>query len=781
MSMPRTLGKYQIRRELGKGAMGVVYEGFDPVIERRVAIKTILAQHLAQGDQTEVLARFKREAQAAGRLSHPGIVAVYDYDETDVQDDATMVPGAPAAPPQRVAYIAMEFVQGRELRDIFEANERFTLTRVGQLMGELLAALGHAHDKGVVHRDIKPANLIVLEDGHLKIADFGIARVEQSQLTQLGTVMGTPAYMSPEQFMGQPVDGRSDLFSCGVVLYQLLTGEKPFTGNQTTIMYKVLNEEPLAPSMLNVGLPPLLDAVVRQAMAKKPEQRFQSADAFARALQAALSDPTAAEATLVLDARTDATSQATVKLDAAAGSSPVPAPTPSTKSNRKPAIAMVLALVVLVPIAVYLARRPVADPSAGTVPGAPVATSNAPLGGATPAAAPLPVDKGSLVVSAIGVADTADARFQGNAEAAQAEARASARRQLLEKVLGLYVQPGSLQEHYALLERKLLAQPGAYIQTVLADDPPQTRNGLIEAPTRAVVRARDLQKSLNQLSRDERVDFIRNNGDPKVALQMTISDADSSQALPAARSQLAENVLKERIQSFGFRIWAPDGEARSNSASQGADFLIVGQAKLKHLSVKLQASGLTITKTALTSWTVKAIDQSSGEEVYLNTVLPAGKSWASEDLALSEIGKLMGDEFSRNFFLQYFQFGVRATRLAIGGVPDAATSDALLRELRSLRAVLDAQAAGAPGQYTVQLPQGEVATVAQSALVAPLNAKLGAGCLSLVSTAENSVQLQLDARCAAASARWAGTAPAGLRDAPSARDRQLFKPGQTQT
>ena len=155
---------------------------------------------------------------------------------------------------QKVAFIAMEFVKGRELRDFFEANERFALKDVERLMGEILSALGHAHSHGVVHRDMKPANLIVLADGKVKVADFGIARIEKSELTQVGTVMGTPSYMSPEQFMGQTVDSRTDIFSCGVILYQFLTGEKPFTGNTTTIMYKVLNEEPLAPSMLNVCL-----------------------------------------------------------------------------------------------------------------------------------------------------------------------------------------------------------------------------------------------------------------------------------------------------------------------------------------------------------------------------------------------------------------------------------------------------------------------------------------------------------------------------------------------
>src|SRR5512133_2291627 len=303
------LGKYQIRRTLGKGAMGIVYEGFDPVIERRVAIKTILPSQLGGGEAANLLARFKREAQAAGRLNHPGIVAIYEYGEEVAQDidenEATrLAPAAPASGLQRVAFIAMEFVDGRELKDCFERGERFQLPEVARIMGEILDALDHAHAQGVVHRDIKPANLILLPDGRVKIADFGIARLGESELTQTGAVLGTPSYMSPEQFTSQPVDGRSDLFSCGVVLYQLLTGEKPFTGESTTtIMYKVLREEPVPPSELNLALVPELDAVLKKALAKSPAQRFQSGREFADALQQAISaEPVAAAAPVAASA-----------------------------------------------------------------------------------------------------------------------------------------------------------------------------------------------------------------------------------------------------------------------------------------------------------------------------------------------------------------------------------------------------------------------------------------------------------------------------------------------
>jgi serine/threonine protein kinase len=284
------LGKYEIRRELGKGAMGVVYEGYDPVLQRRVAIKTILPSQLVKGEAADIMARFKREAQAAGRLNHPGVVAVYDYGEAIASSDQTRIvqPGGDGLAGQLVAFIAMEFVQGQELKDHFEANECFTPTESARIMGEILDALAHSHGQGVIHRDIKPANLIMLADGRVKIADFGIARTETSELTQAGTVLGTPAYMSPEQFLGQRVDARSDLFACGIILYQFLTGEKPFTGNPTTIMYKVLREEPLPPCTLNMMLPPIWNEVLKTAMAKHPDDRFQSAVEFGAAIREAL-------------------------------------------------------------------------------------------------------------------------------------------------------------------------------------------------------------------------------------------------------------------------------------------------------------------------------------------------------------------------------------------------------------------------------------------------------------------------------------------------------------
>ena len=270
MAELESLGKYEIRRELGRGAMGVVYEGYDPMIKRVVALKTIRADQLAGENAETVIARFRREAQAAGRLNHPNIVAIYDFGED-----------------QGVWYIAMEYIKGRELKDYFQANERFAPADIVRIMTQILAALGYSHRLGVVHRDIKPANIFVLDDGSVKVADFGVAHIESSTMTQVGSVIGTPSYMSPEQILGLPIDGRSDLFSAGVILYQFLTGERPFTGSSTVTMHKVLEEEPLPPSRFNVQVPGAMDAVVRKALAKRPDERFQTAEEFADALRAA--------------------------------------------------------------------------------------------------------------------------------------------------------------------------------------------------------------------------------------------------------------------------------------------------------------------------------------------------------------------------------------------------------------------------------------------------------------------------------------------------------------
>jgi serine/threonine-protein kinase len=780
------LGKYQIRRTLGKGAMGIVYEGFDPVIERTVAIKTILPSQLTGEEFAGVMARFKREAQAAGRLNHPGIVAIYEYGEEIAQDvsdeEATMMAPSPTQSSQRVAFIAMEFVKGRELRDYFERNERFPMAEVVRIMGEMLDALDHAHSQGVVHRDMKPANLILLENGRVKVADFGIARVEKSELTQTGTVLGTPSYMSPEQFMGHTVDGRSDLFSCGVILYQMLTGEKPFTGESTTtVMYKVLREEPVPPSELNLALDPALDSVVKKALAKQPAQRFQSGREFAQALQAAVSGAASAP-----PAMQHAAPGAMPASFARVAPEPPVMPTivaaaPARSRSAGLWVAGAAASVALVAGGYLLLapgrQAPATIAQGNTTPAAP-ATTPAVVPAAVPVAtapAPAPaVEAGTLVISALGLVDPQDARFKGDMAAAQLEARNDAKRQLVEKAVALYVDKNSLEGNYGLLQAKLLSNSGAFIRSVLQEGAASAgKDGLVEMQTRAVVSLRDVQKSLNQLSREERVEFIRNKGDPRISIRIDIGNAEGA-AMGRERSHLAENVVKDRIKSFGFRVWSTEGDNPAAANAQPADFAIRGEVKVKQLSTKLPASGLTITKTALTSWTLKAIDVATGEEVYLSTRLPAGQSWATEDQALAEIGKLVGDEFSRNFFLQHFSFRTQKTTLMFTGLPESG-GEPMLRELRGMRPVLDAQLMG-PGKFQLQVPEGSLPDIVQDAVVRPLNAKLGMDCFALAGTTGSEVTIGYASACATPQMRTKleGGPPAGWKFTPG-----VAKPGAT--
>jgi hypothetical protein len=374
MDVPKNLGKYEIRGTLGRGAMGVVYDGWDPLIARRVAVKSVPLPSHPDPETAEEIARFRREAQAAGRLTHPNIVAVYDYGETP-----------------ELAYIVMEHVDGPTLKAMLDKRERFPLEAIRRIMGDVLAGLQFSHDRGVVHRDIKPGNVMLTAEGQAKIADFGIARIEMSSMTQAGTMLGTPAYMSPEQFRGEAVDARTDVYSAGVLLYQLLTGERPFEGGLTTIMHKVLNTEPPPPSQLAGTVPRAVDAVVQKAMAKRPQDRFASAGAFAEALRAAIAEPgtpaTAAqdEATLVRAPRPAAASTRT----GPAGASP-----PSAAARGRswlPLWAGVAAVVVLALAgAGWFLTRPVVPPPVKLAATTPASSAPTPVAASdtAPSAAP---------------------------------------------------------------------------------------------------------------------------------------------------------------------------------------------------------------------------------------------------------------------------------------------------------------------------------------------------------------------------------------------------------
>jgi predicted Ser/Thr protein kinase len=267
-----TLGRYRVEAEIGRGAMGVVYRGFDPKIDRSVAIKTISLAGLEGEAEQQYRHRFLQEARAAGRLSHPGIVTIYDAAED---------------PETREPYIVMEFVHGEPLSKLMSgSNQKLPLRAALQFAEEIAEALDYAHSQGVVHRDIKPANILITPEGHTKIADFGVARLNQELMSQPGQVVGSPAYMSPEQMNGEEADERSDLFSLGVVLYSMITGFRPFQGNSArTVCFKVMNVEPVPVSTFEHDVPPQLNELISRAIAKDPADRYQSGAAMARAIR----------------------------------------------------------------------------------------------------------------------------------------------------------------------------------------------------------------------------------------------------------------------------------------------------------------------------------------------------------------------------------------------------------------------------------------------------------------------------------------------------------------
>lgn len=267
------LGRYELIRVLGKGAMGLVFEGRDPNLDRLVAIKTIRVESLSPTELNDYEFRFRTEARSAARLQHPNIVSVYDSDRDG-----------------DIAYLVMEHVQGDDLKHHLDRGARYTLDESLRMVGDVLSALEYAHQQGVIHRDVKPANLLMEASGRVKLTDFGVARMQDSgdHTRTKGSIVGTLKYMSPEQVQGLAIDARADLFSAAVVLYQLLTGYRPFNGeNDFAVIHQIIDSLPAAPSRLNPQLPPALDAVMVKALAKSRDQRYATAREFADALWAA--------------------------------------------------------------------------------------------------------------------------------------------------------------------------------------------------------------------------------------------------------------------------------------------------------------------------------------------------------------------------------------------------------------------------------------------------------------------------------------------------------------
>ncbi len=283
---PEKFGRYQVLRELGRGAMGIVYLAHDLELDRKVAVKMISLQ--GEDHERDIQeSRFRQEARAAGGLSHPSIITVYDVGR---QGD--------------IAFIAMELVEGRELRELI-AEGALAPSQAIELAALVADALAFAHERGVIHRDIKPGNIMVLADGRVKVMDFGIARMQEATIkTQTGVLLGSPQYMSPEQVSGAEIDGRADLFSLGVVLYEMVTGLKPFdAADLTQVLFWVVNMPAKPPSERRPGLPAVVDYIVARALRKRPEDRYASAGEFAADLRRCVPEVMAAEASMRENAR----------------------------------------------------------------------------------------------------------------------------------------------------------------------------------------------------------------------------------------------------------------------------------------------------------------------------------------------------------------------------------------------------------------------------------------------------------------------------------------------
>jgi serine/threonine-protein kinase len=276
-----TLGRYEILAELGQGAMGVVYKARDPMLDRVVAIKTVNLT-LPKDELAEYEARFYQEAKAAGGLSHRNIVTIYDIGRSE-----------------RIAYMAMELLEGDELRKLLQARAPIPLSRALDIAAQVAEGLQYAHERQIIHRDIKPANIMVLQDGLVKITDFGIARMRNNEVkTMTGMILGSPKYMSPEQVSGKRADTRSDIFSLGVVIYEMLTGTSPFVAdNIHGVMYQTMNFNPPAPKTLNPDLPEVLNFIIAKALAKNLDDRYQKANDLAHDLREAMATLIGASAT----------------------------------------------------------------------------------------------------------------------------------------------------------------------------------------------------------------------------------------------------------------------------------------------------------------------------------------------------------------------------------------------------------------------------------------------------------------------------------------------------
>ncbi len=461
---------------------------------------------------------------------------------------------------------------------------------------------------------------------------------------------------------------------------------------------------------------------------------------------------------------------------------------PVKRSWRKAIVAVAGSVAVAVAVGVIMTSQPPPEPVEPLEPVAPVVAPPQPAEKPSPLPTRVSIQDahgvnpatGMIVISAVGLADPSNPRYDNDKSLLQSDARADSNRQLVEKALGLLIDRSDLATNYDVLETRLLSRSDAFIDRVVRQDDPQMgKDGFVSITTQAVVNVKALQRSLNEMSRHDRVQLIRASGDPRISLSISVRDSDQLAAQPRA-SPVAENLLKERIKSFGFRTWSDEGSAPDGRGGI-ADFTVQGEATLKKLSMRLEASGIVITKFTLTSWTVKCIDRTTGEEIYFNTTLPkAVGSWASEEQALKAIGAKVADEFSRDFFLQHLNISARAVLIAVDGMPSVAVQALFERELVGLPAVITAMSQ--PSQsgpvYALQLAGGgPSADIITDEVLGPLNAKLGHACFAIGAPVDDRVSIVFDKSCSERPvlARLETYPPAALYGSPPGRQLALVK------
>jgi serine/threonine protein kinase len=396
MNTLQKIGRYEIIEELGRGAMGAVYRAKDPAMDRIVALKTIISAALASDEDGEFRERFFREARAAGALTHPGIVPVFDVGEHEGQP-----------------FLVMEYVDGRTLAKVYDRGERLNLDRMCEIGQKIAEALGYAHQRGVVHRDIKPANILLTSREAYgierpKIADFGIAKLTESEMTMTGKMLGTPAFMPPEQFTGAQVDGRADIFSLGVVLYWLATGEQPFPGGSlSTVLYKVVHTEPIPPRKLNPALPARFESIIQKCMEKDPSARYQTGEELAHELSELRTSKTATNTSIATTRVMTAAGDDDATLIEAVPTVPKPvvvatasqpvANTPASASKRNSKMWLAVAAVIVAASASagwYILHARQSPPPPLTT------TSSTPAPAPAPTTAPAPIVPGTNAVDA---------------------------------------------------------------------------------------------------------------------------------------------------------------------------------------------------------------------------------------------------------------------------------------------------------------------------------------------------------------------------------------------